>query len=365
VSERRDQHEQRAGEQDGEDYDTQRVLTRNCGCRQDHLAYARPWSEAEQRPPAPGAREDQSGDGPISDSRRRVSLPPSFTESVCLAAASARKQRPDTPARQHCGLAARRKKGRHCGPGSCPMHRHRSALPGVDDWRVARHASARRGMKLASRFTHQRPPRWPTGSASGLLLRAAGRIKRERQPHDPVGDGAGAWAEPPPPSQILGLAARQAAGGLAADDARLGCWTWQLAAIPATQRPYLFIDVVVVGSASWLDLRGGPAEPQAPRGGGAPANTACRSQVREVLQHSVTGSRSASRGRLSAPLPAPKLQARQQRAGTRVSRQDGSLLGYFLQLHTPCIADAAGGAMGRRHGGSILYRPPRRAPRLL
>jgi hypothetical protein len=122
VLERRDQHEQRAGERRGDGYDTEHVSTRKCGGRQDQLPDARPWHEAEQRPPVPGAREHQIGDAPVhageehpqhsarvgrrpgqrqscngsvavSDSYRRSSLRICLPSLVWLAAASAWKQR--------------------------------------------------------------------------------------------------------------------------------------------------------------------------------------------------------------------------------------------------------------------------------
>jgi hypothetical protein len=151
ASERRDHDEQRAGEEGGEDYDTEHVLTRNCGCRQDQPADARSWHEAKERPPAPGAREHQIGDAPvhareenpqhgarvsvrparrqscngsvaISDSRRRFSLPPSFAESVCLAAASAGKQRPGPTSGPGSPLAESAADSRACR--NAHLHRH-------------------------------------------------------------------------------------------------------------------------------------------------------------------------------------------------------------------------------------------------
>jgi hypothetical protein len=52
-------------EQGGEDYDTDHVLTRDCDCRQDHLAGARLGHEAEQRPAVLGAPDHQIGHAPV------------------------------------------------------------------------------------------------------------------------------------------------------------------------------------------------------------------------------------------------------------------------------------------------------------
>jgi hypothetical protein len=118
---------------------------RNSGRRQNQLPDARPWHEAQQRPPAPGAREHQVGDAAVhageehpqhgarvgvrparrqscngsvggSESYRRASLPRLIgwvrSASVQYPRAS---NRSDRPAGRRYSLATRRNRGARDG----------------------------------------------------------------------------------------------------------------------------------------------------------------------------------------------------------------------------------------------------------